>query len=254
MSRIGNALLKETAVRRLKVVGGTDDVQAQPTEFLPEDAVVYDLKEEKRVWFAAAVVALIVALAVGTWALRKHGVKAPAPEISRKTVSFSAQYQLSAQAFKNRKFEQALRGFTLLLEEFHDKDNAPLLLVNIGMTYKEMGDLPNAKKSYQAAIQADPKDSIAYNNLAMLDADEGDMKSAVGLLEKAISADPEQAAPLLNLGKLYEQEGQWSLAVVYYSKYVESKKGEPSVKERIQVRIRKLHLLSEPETKERMKQ
>jgi tetratricopeptide (TPR) repeat protein len=237
MSKIGNALIKEPTGPRLTVVESIDDSRLEQIDYLVEP------KESP---FKVAVIALgaIAVLVSGVSLYRKYQARVAAKELFQKTVSYSENLEHSVQAFQSHDYDAAVRGFTALKEAHSDKKNEPLLLVNIGMAYKQKGDVANAKKSYEAAIQADPKYSVAYNNLAMLEAEQKDWTNAKIHLEKAIAVDPDQTAPIINLGKIYENSGKWAQAATYYSQYVDHPKADPAIKKLLQKRIQRLKSLS----------
>ena len=59
-----------------------------------------------------------------------------------------------------------------------------------------------ATLEYQAALRADPQDSIAAGDLAILDARAGDAKSAVALLAEVSQNDPGETAASMDLAMI----------------------------------------------------
>jgi tetratricopeptide (TPR) repeat protein len=237
MSRINNALnQQETASQKLRLIETIDGNQLDSRDYLVENK-----KQRKTVIIAC--VAILAVAAIAHTAYKSYRLKKETLEAATKGISYLEQMDLSTQAFSKQDYDGALRGYQKLLNDGRKAN--PLLLVDIGMTYKKKGDLKNAKQSYQAALNADPKYSAAYNNLAMISVEENDWAGAISLLEKAISLDPEHLAPVLNLAKLYERSSKWGLATASYTKYLLSPKADPAIKNLVQKRLKKLHSLTE---------
>ncbi|MBI3534776.1 MAG: tetratricopeptide repeat protein [Deltaproteobacteria bacterium] len=88
------------------------------------------------------------------------------------------------------------------------------------MAYKKKGDLRSARKYYTKALEIDPNNSIAFNNLGMLAAAENNPIAATYLLEKAITADPKNPDPYLNLAYILEKTGNKAQALKYFAMYL----------------------------------
>lgn len=249
MSRINNALAQkqQSNERKLSLVESIDGNQLENSDFHVEKK-----RAKSYVTMIVGVGAVLIAVALSFKAYYTHRTKTQAmASVTGLGLTYRELIQTGVQAFNKGDYDTALRGFQGLLKD-HGSD--PVLLVDIGMTYKKKKDFANAKASYKSALQADGKFSAAYNNLGMLSVEEHDWVAATGYLEKALQADPDQVAALLNLAKLNEQSGNWPLAEDYYARYLEHPKGDASVKKLIQKRVKKLQLLSETEADKRRKQ
>ena len=64
----------------------------------------------------------------------------------------------------------------------------------------ESGDLAAAKKDFESALNLDPKNSFAYNNLASIAIKNQDYKKAKDLAGRAIELDPQNGPAYYNRG------------------------------------------------------
>jgi predicted Zn-dependent protease len=64
------------------------------------------------------------------------------------------------------------------------------------------GDPLAAKLEYQAALRANPQDSVAAADLAILDARAGDVKNAIPLLRAVSQGDPGETAATMDLAMI----------------------------------------------------
>jgi tetratricopeptide (TPR) repeat protein len=83
----------------------------------------------------------------------------------------------------------------------------PELQLTLGSTWRERGDLEQAKFHYQAALTVCPDYALALANLADLLCDEGGRDVARNLYDKAIKAEPGNAQARLNRAILHFLNG-----------------------------------------------
>ena len=74
--------------------------------------------------------------------------------------------------------------------------------VNIGMAYKELGDIPKAKSAFQKALSINAKNPYALNQLAIMQREEGKFEQAEKLYMQALSTYPDYQNAHLNLAIL----------------------------------------------------
>ena len=73
------------------------------------------------------------------------------------------------------------------------------LHTQLGLIEQMSGDRTSARKEYDDALLANPYESTALGNLAVLDAEAGHTADAINLLQRVVDADPSQMAAGLNL-------------------------------------------------------
>jgi superkiller protein 3 len=76
---------------------------------------------------------------------------------------------------------------------------------NLGITYKEMGDLDKAIECFKKVLEIDDSYVKAYNNLGAALAEKGDIARAIEAFTKAISVNPGYANSYKNLAMAYVQ-------------------------------------------------
>ncbi len=104
-----------------------------------------------------------------------------------------------------------------------------------GMIYATGGDAEAASAAFEQALQADPVNGTALNNLAVLADQQAELQTALDLQNRAVMADPNSAAIWYNLGTLQAQQsdalaaerslreatriaGNWALPYIQLSK------------------------------------
>lgn len=78
------------------------------------------------------------------------------------------------------------------------------------------GNLPDARKKFEAALEHKPDDPEALNSLGQILDRQGDLEGAVARFEKAISIAPERWAYHFNLAHAVGRQGDWTRAVDEY--------------------------------------
>ena len=74
--------------------------------------------------------------------------------------------------------------------------------VNIGVAYKELGNLKKAKSAFEKALSVNPKNPFALNELAILNRVDGQFEQAEKLYKRALSTYPDYENAHLNLAIL----------------------------------------------------
>lgn len=94
------------------------------------------------------------------------------------------------------------KALTLLKKAEREGANDVEVHVRLGFLEQISGQPDEAQREYQAALEADPYESAALANLAVLDASRGKTDAAIALLGRVVAADPSQTAAGLNLAFL----------------------------------------------------
>ncbi len=107
------------------------------------------------------------------------------------------------------------RAMTLLqqYERRGAKEPDPDLHRALGFLYQLSGDGAAAMREYQGALRADPQDSVAAGDLAILEMHTGDTQSAVGRLRQVSEKDPGETAASMDLAVIECGMGNPQLAI-----------------------------------------
>jgi tetratricopeptide (TPR) repeat protein len=82
------------------------------------------------------------------------------------------------------------------------------------------GDLSGAMTTYKAALQQNPNNYIANNNLAYLYLQKGDIDMAKGFGKKAVELEPNNSAALDTLAQIYVAEKDYKEALNLYDRAI----------------------------------
>ena len=91
----------------------------------------------------------------------------------------------------------------------------------LGNALADRGELDEAIKQYQKALQIKPSYALAHYNLAMTLADRGDLDGALGHYEAAVRFDPANANAHNNLAFILTRRGELDAAIEHYRRALE---------------------------------
>ena len=89
------------------------------------------------------------------------------------------------------------------------------------------GKLEQAEQAYIQALEADPQNATAHNNIGFLLTRQGRFKEAIQHLEQALVINPESDTAHLNKGNVHLAMGDLSPAYEHYSKSLEINNENP---------------------------
>jgi tetratricopeptide (TPR) repeat protein len=92
---------------------------------------------------------------------------------------------------------------------------------NLGIAYREMGDLERAMKSFRLGIAADSSYARNYNNLGLAHAQLGEYDKAIPLYIRATEIDADYGLAFYNLASAYSSVGGLDLALDNYRRALE---------------------------------
>ena len=124
---------------------------------------------------------------------------------------------------KQQEYEAAITHYTNAIELKPDLVN---VYNNRGNVYADKGDIENAIRDFNTAIQLIqlPSDlASAHNNRAGTYADKGDFENAIKDYNKAIQLNPDYAEAYYNRGNTYKEKGEIGNAIESYTKAIELK-------------------------------
>jgi tetratricopeptide (TPR) repeat protein len=139
---------------------------------------------------------------------------APVPSIQKMTPQELALTRGDIQMAR-KEYGQAVADYRIALQG-NAKD--ALLLNKMGIAYQQLGDLPNAERSYKKAMKLDKKFSSAVNNLGTLEYQRRRYGRSIKYYKEALKRDEQTAAVYSNLGYAYYGNKQYTQAMDAFAK------------------------------------
>ena len=110
-----------------------------------------------------------------------------------------------------------------VLQDFIDKEPelaGPYL--NLGIAYRQTGQLDGALEALQKAIELNPENAAAHHQVAIIHREQGRFDAALEAYSRALELAPDYALAHRNIGILYDLYLQQpALALDHYRKYLE---------------------------------
>lgn len=115
----------------------------------------------------------------------------------------------------------AVAAAILAMPRGYDRASAMALeTVHEGIRLEEKGLPAEAVRAYERAIRYDPKQAMAYHNLAAVFVKQAAPDRAIPLYRRAVELDPESVRTLYNLGVVYGRVGDHSRAIEFLARAV----------------------------------
>jgi len=89
-----------------------------------------------------------------------------------------------------------------------------------GETYLNNKMHDAALEEFKKAIETDPKNYIAHNNIGIIYKKKGDIKKAMEEYEKALELNPDYPLTYNNIGNIHLESGQYDDAIRFYKKAI----------------------------------
>lgn len=121
-------------------------------------------------------------------------------------------------ALARRDFQAAVEYLTKALNMGSASDETYVLL---GAAYGGLGQLDEAQRATEHALELNPSNSQTHNNLANIHYLQGDFDRALASWRRAVEINPFNAQALYNLAANYEKRGAAALAVEFYTKFLD---------------------------------
>lgn len=112
--------------------------------------------------------------------------------------------QLASSSHKNKQFQKALQEYQRVLKLNPSNNQARN---NLGLVYKDMGDLDRAATEYMQLIAREPNNAKAYHNLGTIYYLQGRFPEAVQEFRKALAIDGNNVESYVNLALAYKRQG-----------------------------------------------
>jgi tetratricopeptide (TPR) repeat protein len=118
---------------------------------------------------------------------------------------------------QQRNFAQAIAQYKKVISATQDSAvlNAGVrakAFDNMGYVYRELGDLPHARESFEAAVASDPQLAKAWIGLGLVDQKSGNVGPAIQAYSQAMKLQPSDWGYLL-LARALEQSGDNNAAL-----------------------------------------
>jgi tetratricopeptide (TPR) repeat protein len=149
--------------------------------------------------------------------LIKRGLKL---NTAQAPVLFELHYHLGNAYSRQGKFEQAAKQYQKAIAQ----PILPQLKLgaynNLGSILQGIGDLENAEKLYQAALNIDPNFAVGYYNLGMLWKARGRFTEAIAAYQQAIKINPNYGSAYQNLGVVFLKLGKMPESIAAFQKAI----------------------------------
>ncbi len=129
-----------------------------------------------------------------------------------------ANLNIGSYEQQQRNFPQAIAQFKKVIRSTQgslvvDAGVRAKAFNNMGYVYRELGDLPHARESFEAAVAADPRLAKAWLGLGLVDQKSGDVVAAIHAFSEAMKVEPSDLGYLL-LARALERSGDDDAALV----------------------------------------
>ena len=131
---------------------------------------------------------------------------------------FETNFYLGTLLAQNKVFKDSL---FYLKKASEINFNLPDLHNNLGLIYRELGELENALNSISKAIELKPDYANAYSNLGLICKELGQLIKAEKYCKKSIRLNPRLIDPYNNLGLIYLDKQNYIEAKKYLKKALE---------------------------------
>ena len=110
-------------------------------------------------------------------------------------------------------------------------DHAPTFY-QLGIAYRQMGDLGEAREAFEETVELDPEHGRAHYRLGLILEAEGDVMEAIEAYTHSIYSDPRFANPYVELGSIYARYEFWDEAAAVFENGYENT-GEATLANRL---------------------
>jgi tetratricopeptide (TPR) repeat protein len=133
----------------------------------------------------------------------------------------------------------AMEEYSRMADKSVKKPDVAVKYVNEGMIYYKQHKYGDAERAYGRAIEADPGNADARNNIAVIYIEQNRLKEAEDALKKAVALNPDYGNAYRNLGVVYAKQNRLSEAVSQWEKSLKINPNDAAVREYIE-RARKM--------------
>ncbi|BHH82082.1 tetratricopeptide repeat protein [Desulforhopalus sp. 52FAK] len=131
---------------------------------------------------------------------------------------FNALFVQACEDHQNKKYQEALTGYSTLISYFTD---APILHYNLGLLLFEVEQYDDAVKSFEMAVKLSPEDADIVFNLALSYRRNGNIDSAIKSYIRALEIEPNSLDAMYNLAGCYRDQKNYQSAIQMYEKVLQ---------------------------------
>ena len=180
-----------------------------------------------RAWQPVARFALVIAVAVGVSRLALVPLDHARNYVNAGNLRLTAKDYAGARAFYDEALAidpahaQASLGMGIVLAKLGRSDEAgafyarsvasnpdPLAYNNLGTWHQQRGELDEAERAYERAVELKPHFAKAHDNLGIVYSLSGDQERAIASFETALRLDPKSCAAETNHGVALRRSGR----------------------------------------------
>ena len=154
------------------------------------------MKPLTKIFCVLASILVLSACTGGSLQLPNLAALGPAVSV---TPELEQEYAVALQSMKSRKYEEAIKQLRPIAAQAPEL-SGPWL--NMGIAYRQLGNLEEAEKALDKAVSANSRNPQALNHAGVVKRELGKFSTAERLYKKALSTYPEYADAHLNLAIL----------------------------------------------------
>lgn len=136
---------------------------------------------------------------------------------------YESLVKAGSAARANKNFDDAIK---LLNEAINFQPNNSWAYNNLGITYKDIGEYDKAIEQYNKALQISPNYKYVYGNRAFVYRKLGDYDNAIADYKKTLSLDSNYSEADSGLWDVYCESKKFDDAVKYYSQKISKNKAD----------------------------
>ena len=137
----------------------------------------------------------------------------------KKNLTTEEIFSLAEQNHKKKNLQVAENLYKEILKTNPDHVNVHN---NLGLVFKELGELQKAVDCYQRIIQIQSENAYAHYNLGIIFKELGELQKAVDCYQKVIQINPDRVEDAhLNLGLVFKELREYQKAIICYQKAIQ---------------------------------
>ena len=99
-------------------------------------------------------------------------------------------YNQGNKLLQSQRYEDAVRRYKEAISYYHDD---PDFFVNLGVSYRKLGNFPDAEEAFKSAIKLNEKDWMPWSDLANVYLKQDKLQEAVKTFERTLKCGPPAA-------------------------------------------------------------